>query len=251
MTVVSIDAMSIDAVAVFRPKVLAKLLPYLDLDDDSDESKGLYAEKLEDNSFLVHTFQSYEGFRDDPKMARMWLAQFGNDLSDVHDDQRGILFFPDVLEPDGTTYEAVLEEIGDHGLWAPKQAATEAERLAYEAEIASEVEALRKDPQGYAETMKQRLADSGFAMPGAMPGAAPGAKGSLPIDFEELSRHLDTGKLQDMAAQLMGGGNISSFDFGSLVNSVQKHFADAMAKMPTEEATPEVPTKETTKAPKR
>ena len=48
--------MSADAVALFRPKNADALRPLLDLDDD-DDSDGLYAEELEDGSFLVHTFQ--------------------------------------------------------------------------------------------------------------------------------------------------------------------------------------------------
>jgi hypothetical protein len=109
--------MSADAVALFRPKDLDKLKPFLDLDEDSDESEGLYAEALDDGAVLVHTFQPFEVFEQNPAEAREWLAQFGDVLSAVHDDPRGLLFFPDTFEPDGKTYDAVVAEVAEEGIW--------------------------------------------------------------------------------------------------------------------------------------
>lgn len=109
--------MSADAVALFRPKDPAKLRPFLDLDDETEESDGLYAEPLGDGAMLVHTFQPFEVFEQNPDEAREWLAQFGDALPDVHDDPRGLLFFPDSIEPEGTTYDAVVAEVGDEGVW--------------------------------------------------------------------------------------------------------------------------------------
>jgi hypothetical protein len=124
--------MSIDAVALFRPKQPAALSPYLDLDEDSEESNGLYAEALDDGSVLVHTFQSYAAFEASPVEGRVWLAQFGADLPLVHDDPRGFLFFPDVAEPSGRTYEAVVKEIGEGGIWIPAAPLTAEEMHARE-----------------------------------------------------------------------------------------------------------------------
>lgn len=109
--------MSADAIAVFNPKDLEQLKPFLDLDDESDESDGLYAELLEDGSVLVHTFQPFAVFEENPNEARVWLEQFGDVLADVHDDPRGILFFPDTYEPTATTYDAVVGEMADKGVW--------------------------------------------------------------------------------------------------------------------------------------
>ena len=109
--------MSADAVALFRPKDAAKLRPFLDLDDETEESDGLYAEALEDGAMLVHTFQPFEVFEQNPSEAREWLAQFGDALPDVHEDPRGMLFFPDTCEPDSTSYDAVVTEVGDDGIW--------------------------------------------------------------------------------------------------------------------------------------
>lgn len=39
---------------------------------------------------------------------------------DAHDDPRGIFFFPDVAEPQAQTYEGLIREIGDAGVWGPR-----------------------------------------------------------------------------------------------------------------------------------
>lgn len=109
--------MSGDAIVVFHPKVPERLEPFLDLDDESEESEGLYAEELEDGTMLVHTFQPFALFVDNPDEAIEWLAQFGDALPDVHDDPRGLLFFPDTIEPAASTYEELVAEIGEHGVF--------------------------------------------------------------------------------------------------------------------------------------
>jgi hypothetical protein len=108
-----------DAVALFRPTSLEKLKPFLDLDDENEESDGLYAESLDDGSVLVHTFQPYAAFQQSPLGAREWLLQFGEALPEVHDDVRGLLFFPETCEPEGRTYDAVVSEVEDDGIWIP------------------------------------------------------------------------------------------------------------------------------------
>jgi hypothetical protein len=109
--------MSGDAIAVFHPRDPDRLRPFLDLDDESEESDGLYAEELDDGTMLVHTFQPFEIFTQNPDEARAWLAQFGDALEDVHDDPRGLLFFPDDHEPSASTYDAVVAEMADKGIF--------------------------------------------------------------------------------------------------------------------------------------
>lgn len=106
-----------DAVALFRPRIREKLTPFLDLDDESDESDGLYAEALADGSFLVHTFQPFSAFEDDPDEVLEWLSQFGDAFADIHDDPRGLLVFPDTLEPDAQSYEQVVAAVEHDGIW--------------------------------------------------------------------------------------------------------------------------------------
>lgn len=110
---------SADAIVVFHPRDPSKLEPFLDLDEDSEESDGIYAEKLDDGTYLVHTFQPFAVFLGNPDEALNWLEQFGDALDDCHDDPRGLLFFPDDLEPDGTTYDAIVAEVADKGLFVP------------------------------------------------------------------------------------------------------------------------------------
>lgn len=111
--------MSADAIVVFHPSDPSKLEPFLDLDDESEDSEGIYAEKLDDGTYLVHTFQPFDVFLQNPSEALEWLDQFGDALSDCHDDPRGLLFFPDDLEPEGTRYDAIVAELADRGLFVP------------------------------------------------------------------------------------------------------------------------------------
>lgn len=106
-----------DAVVVLRPRVRETLTPFLDLDDESEDSEGLYAEALDDGSFLVHTFQPFAAFEESESAGIEWLSQFGEALGDIHDDPRGVLVFPDTLEPGGRTYDAVVAEVEHDGIW--------------------------------------------------------------------------------------------------------------------------------------
>lgn len=133
-----------DAVVLFRPKDPNKLRPFLDLDDESDESEGLYAEELEDGSVLVHTFQPYAVFAAHPNEGRAWLGQFGPVLPFVHDDPRGLLFFPEACDPSASTYDAVVLEVGDRGTWVPQKALSPEEARAYSAANARELDELRR-----------------------------------------------------------------------------------------------------------
>ena len=72
--------MSADAIVVFHPTDPSKLEPFLDLDEESEESEGIYAEKLDDGTYLVHTFQPFDVFLQNPDEALSWLEQFGDAL---------------------------------------------------------------------------------------------------------------------------------------------------------------------------
>jgi hypothetical protein len=108
-----------DAVVVLHPIHREALLPFLDLDEDSEDSEGIYAEELEDGSFLLYTFQPYALFAENVGEAHTWLAQLGDDLALMHDDPRGVMFFPDTLEPEAQTYDAVVAEVAGEGMFVP------------------------------------------------------------------------------------------------------------------------------------
>jgi hypothetical protein len=113
-----------DAIVVFHPSDPSKLEPFLDLDDENEESEGLYAEKLEDGTYLVHTFQPFEVFANSPLEVFEWLSQFEEVTAEagfepLHDDPRGLLFFPDSIEPSATTYDGLIAELADQGIFVP------------------------------------------------------------------------------------------------------------------------------------
>lgn len=118
--------MAADAIALFRPKHVERLLPFLDLDDESEASDGLYAEALADGVYLVHTFQPYEAFVNDPAAIVEWVEQFGDAWSDVHDDPRGLFMFPDDHEPESSTYDGLIAELAQVGAFLPVTAAGDA-----------------------------------------------------------------------------------------------------------------------------
>ena len=212
-----------DAIAIFRPKHRAMILPFLDLDPEGgveadsereDNSDGFYAEELEDGSFLVHTFQPFEVFDDNPKEARLWLQQFGVALSQVHDDPRGLLFFPDDNEPDdAATYDAIVKAIGDDGLWV------------------SLTEVL-EDEDDEVEPADQAMRDLQQLL-----GRMTGGDGAAPT--------LDMGMLQKLAGQLMGGADpnaapeaLSSFDMGQMFEQMQRGIVETMTAGTTDPTEP-------------
>ncbi|MFO0738397.1 MAG: hypothetical protein U0270_21060 [Labilithrix sp.] len=153
--------MSADAIVVFHPSDPSKLEPFLDLDDESEESEGIYAEKLDDGTYLVHTFQPFDVFLENPEEALTWLEQFGDALPDLHDDPRGLAFFPDDLEPAATNYDAVIAEIADRALFVPIL------------EPMVPLQAMTSYDAGkMMEQMQQKIADllGGMQMPGAAQG---------------------------------------------------------------------------------
>ncbi len=161
--------MPADAIALLRPKDPEKLRPYLDLDDD-DESDGLYAEELEGGAFMVHTFQPFAVFQGDHDEGRVWLEGLGDALAHAHDDPRGVLFFPDDKEPEGSTYDAVVAEVEAHGIWIPFATLGEAEAAERNARLAKDLEDAKR-------------------MVAALTGGGSG-EGPSPDELEALARRL-------------------------------------------------------------
>jgi len=201
--------MSIDAVALFRPKSPAALRPYLDLDEDSEESNGLYAEALDDGSVLVHTFQPYAAFEASPIEGRAWLAQFGADLPLVHDDARGFLFFPDIAEPRGRTYDAFVAEIASGGIWIPAAPLTVEEARAREVTMLAEVDEMQRIAAAAGRGEPIDLQRAKAAMPG--------------VDLEGLPA---------FAQQLFGSMNLGSAagpgDMASMIAALQQQVMGAL-----------------------
>ncbi|WP_394821713.1 hypothetical protein [Pendulispora albinea] len=225
----------IDAVVLLRPKNVEKLRPFLDLDEeedeadesDDDENDALYAEALDDGSFLVFTFQPYAAFEQDEDAARDWLAQFGDALPDIHHDPRGVLFFPDSCEPDGSTYDAVVAEIGERGIWV---ALDEDEHGLPPGFDASQLAALGLPP-GMDINQLAAMIPPGVDINQLAAMVPPG------MDINQLAGMVppgvDVAQLEQMAAELLGNASNPSapttFELGKLFEGMQQQLLDAFS----------------------
>jgi hypothetical protein len=100
-----------NAVALLRPRSLQRLSAHL----DTDEARMV--DFLYDGSVLYRTGMPYPPMTFDELIARAWLTGFGEDLKELHDDPRGVLFFPDTCRLRGGTYREIVREVGYAGIW--------------------------------------------------------------------------------------------------------------------------------------
>lgn len=89
---------------------------------------------LYDGAVLYRTGMAYPPMTFDELIARAWLTGFGDDLEDLHDDPRGVLFFPDTLRVKGSTYREIVREVSYAGIWV--QASTLSLEEQYEQHMA-------------------------------------------------------------------------------------------------------------------
>jgi hypothetical protein len=66
-----------------------------------------------------------------------------------------VLVFPDVADPLSQTYDEVVGEIGDAGVWLPVDPIPEAELEAFVKDTVEKANAF--DPEAYAQEMKRRM----------------------------------------------------------------------------------------------
>jgi hypothetical protein len=72
-----------------------------------------------DDAVLLHTG---EDFGDEPLTLSLAVRALVGDSIDAHVDPRGIFFIPDVVQPKARSYDGVIEEIGEGGVWGPLHA---------------------------------------------------------------------------------------------------------------------------------
>ncbi|MEA2746196.1 MAG: hypothetical protein QOI41_339 [Myxococcales bacterium] len=60
---------------------------------------------------------AFERFR--KAVAEELVEQFGTSLKQMHDDARGLLAFPELVELHASTYDAALAQVERHGVWLP------------------------------------------------------------------------------------------------------------------------------------
>lgn len=95
--------MGVDCVVALRPKSSKRL--------NRRDSRYLL-DALEDGTLLLLTAVRLVDIQDDPTILRTWLEdRFGSDLLAFHDDERGVLFFGDVVETEARTYADLVEEV--------------------------------------------------------------------------------------------------------------------------------------------
>lgn len=114
-------AMSLTTVALIKlPLRVFDALPRTEAqpDDGSFRVQGPDGAAFElrylQDAALVATPHAF-GADDDALATSLW-ALFGDDLAD-HDDDRGIFVIPSVAKPRGTTYDLVVDEVGEVGEW--------------------------------------------------------------------------------------------------------------------------------------
>lgn len=101
--------MSMDAVALLR---ITQLPPI------RTEFGTTYSAEHRDDASLVNLHIRWEGTV--PDELALSLRELLGDALDTHDDPRGILFFADIWEPAGATYDEIVARIGKDGVWAEK-----------------------------------------------------------------------------------------------------------------------------------
>jgi len=69
-----------------------------------------------DDALIVHTGASFA--TEPEQLAEALAGLVGQAALAQHDDPRGILFIPDVAAPQARSYDAVVEEVGEGGVWA-------------------------------------------------------------------------------------------------------------------------------------
>jgi hypothetical protein len=76
---------------------------------------------------------------DDEALTEALWSLFGDDLAD-HDDDRGIFVLPSVAKPRGTTYDLVVDEVGEVGEWISLGDEDDADDAEEDPAVAGEVE---------------------------------------------------------------------------------------------------------------
>jgi hypothetical protein len=71
---------------------------------------------------LLHTSLPFAS--EPEELAELIRGLVGEPLAEGHDDERGVFLIPSIAAPKAKSYDAVIEEVGEGGVWAPWQAAT-------------------------------------------------------------------------------------------------------------------------------
>jgi hypothetical protein len=113
---------------------------------------------LDDGSVLWSTHVRFgTASRDQLALRAMLTHLCGDDPAPIHDDPRGVLFFPDVAEPRARSYDGVVAEVEGAGVWIPAAPLSPEELERFEADFMAEVNRLLADPGALQAEMTARL----------------------------------------------------------------------------------------------
>lgn len=165
--------MGVDAVAVLRVRSRRLLRERL----EQAMLPPSCIEPLEDGSALFTSMARFG--KDGPneyELRVLLTCLFGEDLAKIHDDPRGVLVFPDACEPRGRTYESLVAEVAEAGVWLPIAPLSDG--------------ALRSHGERQTEAVHEILTS---------PPPTPKAE---PASFEAAARQLGLGSFDDLVAQI-------------------------------------------------
>ena len=76
-------------------------------------------EPLADGNVVWPTLVRFPRSNEDKESLASWLSErLGPDWEAVHDDVRGVFVYPDIIEPQAETYQAIIDELAEVGSWA-------------------------------------------------------------------------------------------------------------------------------------
>lgn len=183
---------------------------------------------------LVHTTSA---FSSDPEELTMALATALGEAVFAHDDPRGIFFVPSVAAPKATSYDALIAEVGEGGVWGPSpiQIAESVQQTDFGALLGSMLSQLPPSLMSSAQAALGGDSDALGAMTSqlqAMLGSSPALAG-LAEQVGELMAQQPQNKPagEELAAldQLMAGFGASEADQSSLREMVLNMQHDLMS----------------------
>ena len=162
-----------------------------------------------DDGVLVDTRVSVAS---EPEELAHALRRVAGDALERHRDPRGVLLMPDVARPQGKTYDAVVDEIGEGGTWVSPD--DEEDLEGGEGDLLATMMQAMSNPG-----MQDAIARARDAMMGAQPGAQPDQDRMIEL-ARSMSAGIDVGPGGQTEAEMRAmierhaGGGVPSEDAG-------------------------------------
>jgi hypothetical protein len=226
--------MSMEAVALVRIQASELASKLKAAGDSGTRLEGANGQAVDvhalEDATLVETSAS---IRDsDPDALGAIVRALLGDALDAHDDERGVFTFPKAAMPKATTYDAVIEEVGEMGEWAPAAAASAGDDFASMAAgllggLGPEVMDLQRrmmagDPTAMQDAMKHMGAILADPSKQAALMQAMAALGGGNSPLADMAKNMPAG----MAGMPNPADLMENMDLGALQAQAQKMMAD-------------------------